>query len=898
MKKNQNKRISRGAHFPGPQRTFKLLLAFFCLAMVLVLLPGTATAADSEGTFSNVDGVTYYEQLLDFTIDGWDFRMKYKLDEETKTATFVDLTGATTLFTGNEELQILDKIVYQDEEYTVTTIGEKAFWQEKKIKSITLPETITTIEDLAFDHCEGTEHINIPQGVKHIGYGAFNMCVKLQEINIPDGITEIPGAAFGACYAVSSLTIPDSVTTIGKGAFTYLGKDCVTPLELVIPNSVTLLETDAFRSANIRSVTFPRGRTEPLEVNDAFPSCPSLKRIEVLSDLVESTNYVEFRGCASDAVMLTPYRHMDSSSVPTRIMYTVNPDGETVTINYVGATALSQTPEKIGDWYVSAVPDGYKGSDKHVHYFGDNNALQYCMICNAFNTNHTHHYGTEWSSDRNNHWHVCTCGDKDAESAHDTFSWVKVSESDVSETWNEQCGTCGYARTSEKRPKAAPAQPTYADLATNDSDHTYIVVELHCAEDGTTCQDPWLTLFANGGDVGSYDLGEVRWDAAKQKWYCDVRVHAAPYVKYYGQTQYGCLTAHELASTETSDRELRFWYYETDANPWKKDVGFDGIPYHRATFEVVHTKIPRTVSCKVRDVSKNFVELSIEISQMADEGEVVLYAMGSEPGTVPSDSEFTANSRFENLLPDTTYYFWAKVEAYPLAGLLEAVSLPLRVTTSHDWNPAWENNDTWHWHECACGAQSEKIPHSFQWVVDKAATATEKGLKHEECMDCGYKKTAVEIPATGTTEPDNPDNPDGPDDPNKPDNPNNPNDPDGPANPDNPTTPDNPDNPNNPNNPDGPANPDGPTTPDNPDKPNTPTNPSDPATPNNPGGSGETNGSTGSSGKIDDANSGRPTNFGTPQTGDNGMEMIWLFLMVLIGTGLIGHRQYTRITRH
>ena len=35
--------------------------------------------------------------------------------------------------------------------------------------------------------------------------------------------------------------------------------------------------------------------------------------------------------------------------------------------------------------------------------------------------------------------------------------------------------------------------------------------------------------------------------------------------------------------------------------------------------------------------------------------------------------------------------------------------------------------------------------------MDKQATATEKGSRHEECIVCGYKKAAVEISATGTT---------------------------------------------------------------------------------------------------------------------------------------------------
>ena len=36
-------------------------------------------------------------------------------------------------------------------------------------------------------------------------------------------------------------------------------------------------------------------------------------------------------------------------------------------------------------------------------------------------------------------------------------------------------------------------------------------------------------------------------------------------------------------------------------------------------------------------------------------------------------------------------------------------------------------------------------------MIDKEANATQKGAKHEECTVCGYKRAAVEIPATGTT---------------------------------------------------------------------------------------------------------------------------------------------------
>ena len=53
--------------------------------------------------------------------------------------------------------------------------------------------------------------------------------------------------------------------------------------------------------------------------------------------------------------------------------------------------------------------------------------------------------------------------------------------------------------------------------------------------------------------------------------------------------------------------------------------------------------------------------------------------------------------------------------------------------------------------------------HTYKWVIDKEATATEKGSKHEECKVCHDKKAAVEIPATGTpTDPTKPENPDSP----------------------------------------------------------------------------------------------------------------------------------------
>ena len=70
---------------------------------------------------------------------------------------------------------------------------------------------------------------------------------------------------------------------------------------------------------------------------------------------------------------------------------------------------------------------------------------------------------------------------------------------------------------------------------------------------------------------------------------------------------------------------------------------------------------------------------------------------------------------------------------------------------THSYGSGWKYDADSHWHECSCGDKTDKAAHDFKWVVDKEATATQKGSKHEECKVCGYKKAAVEIPATGST---------------------------------------------------------------------------------------------------------------------------------------------------
>ena len=85
--------------------------------------------------------------------------------------------------------------------------------------------------------------------------------------------------------------------------------------------------------------------------------------------------------------------------------------------------------------------------------------------------------------------------------------------------------------------------------------------------------------------------------------------------------------------------------------------------------------------------------------------------------------------------------------------VLETATIP--ATHSHSYGTDWKYDDTNHWHECECGDKADTAAHSFQWVIDKAATKEATGIKHEECTVCGAKRsenTVIDkLPDSGNT---------------------------------------------------------------------------------------------------------------------------------------------------
>ena len=74
--------------------------------------------------------------------------------------------------------------------------------------------------------------------------------------------------------------------------------------------------------------------------------------------------------------------------------------------------------------------------------------------------------------------------------------------------------------------------------------------------------------------------------------------------------------------------------------------------------------------------------------------------------------------------------------------VLETATIPATGSThTHSYGTEWKYDDTNHWHECECGDKADTAAHSFQWMIDNAATNEATGIKHEECTVCGAKRS-------------------------------------------------------------------------------------------------------------------------------------------------------------
>ena len=145
-----------------------------------------------------------------------------------------------------------------------------------KTGAYTVPETVTEIEKSAFA-ASGVESVSMSDAVTAVGEGAFSNCSKLKSVVLPKGLKELKSSLFSGCSALEKISIPDSVKTLGEGVFS----GCAALKEVKIPGEVTVIPKNAFSGcAALESVSIPASVTAINEA--AFDKCTALKNVEFL----------------------------------------------------------------------------------------------------------------------------------------------------------------------------------------------------------------------------------------------------------------------------------------------------------------------------------------------------------------------------------------------------------------------------------------------------------------------------------------------------------------------------------------------------------------------------------------------------------------------------------------
>ena len=174
--------------------------------------------------------------------------------------------------------------------YTVTRIGQEAFYNQDNVTSVTIPNTVDVIGYQAFQNMDNLKEIEIPGSVKTIGAQAFYDSY-LTKLTLHEGLERIDYLAFYKNNHLTSLTLPSTLTTVEREVF----KECTRLKTISLPNALTTMGNDIFNSCTgLTSVQLPATMTS-IPVG-TFNSCTSLRSIDVPST-VQSIGDYAFNNC-------------------------------------------------------------------------------------------------------------------------------------------------------------------------------------------------------------------------------------------------------------------------------------------------------------------------------------------------------------------------------------------------------------------------------------------------------------------------------------------------------------------------------------------------------------------------------------------------------------------------
>ena len=165
----------------------------------------------------------------------------------------------------------------------IKNIGDYAFKDLTKLKSVNVQAELQKIGSGAFENCTALSSLEGIEGVQIIGGSAFKNCSALAEIGVPDGCVNVGSYAFSGT-AVKSIHVPSSTRILGEGVFS----DCKALAYAELPSGLAVLKPGSFSGCtSLDAVSFyddgSYGGAETLIEGDALSGCTSLSALNVYS---------------------------------------------------------------------------------------------------------------------------------------------------------------------------------------------------------------------------------------------------------------------------------------------------------------------------------------------------------------------------------------------------------------------------------------------------------------------------------------------------------------------------------------------------------------------------------------------------------------------------------------
>lgn len=256
---------------------------------------------------------------------------------------------------------------------SVTSIGEKAFYQCNNLEAIQMSDNLTTISNYAFYRCGNLKSIVIPEKVISIGLNVFTDCYNMEDVSIlstsknfgdtrgygylfmnnapyisnlygpnatsdgrfiiidnvvvlaagkgqhsitiPNNVTEIGQYVFSRCNQLQTISLPTSLLKIGEGCFSY----CTLINDIQLPSGLTEIKSGAFQNCtSLQSVNIPIGVQEIASYT--FENCTSLSSIQY-GESIKKIYAAALKGCTNLTQITIPryLEYLATDALPNTI---------------------------------------------------------------------------------------------------------------------------------------------------------------------------------------------------------------------------------------------------------------------------------------------------------------------------------------------------------------------------------------------------------------------------------------------------------------------------------------------------------------------------------------------------------------------------------------------------